>query len=284
MHHIGVNVRWIAKCKYLNDQNIGEHSHPFFHYLYVLNGSGQIIIDGERFTFYRDHIYMVPIGVHHEFSTNSHEKLQVIEIKFDIEKHKACDTVSALPLMMRVDDVNIKHILELMLNEGITQDDYYSTVINLRFHEVLIRLLRGQGYENNNSINVMVDSKIYDCEDTFYPVIKYMRDNIDRPIDLETLADIACLEKSYFSKRFKDRFGDPPIKFLNHMRLAKSKDLLRNSDMNITQISYATGFQSLGYFSRFFTQREGVSPYEYRQRYRENIYIFVEDSRGTQHY
>ena len=99
MHHMGVNVRWIAKCKYLAGQNIGEHSHPFFHYLYVLNGSGQITIDGERFTFYRDHIYMVPAGVHHEFSTNSHEKLQVMEIKFDIGDDKVCDKVSALPPM-----------------------------------------------------------------------------------------------------------------------------------------------------------------------------------------
>lgn len=277
MHHIGINVRWIAKSKYLTNQSIGEHSHPFFHYLYVLNGSGQIIIDGERFTFYKDHVYMIPMDIHHEFSTGNSEELQVIEIKFDILNNESRDRVNALPYVMNVDDSNIKNTLEIMVAEGLNRDIYYSTVINLRFHEVLIRLLRRQQNRYSDLTKVLVDTKVDHSEDILYPVIKYMRENIDRSIDLDTLANIACLEKSYFSKVFKERFGNPPIQFLNDMRLAKSKDLLRNSDMNITQVSYATGFQSLSYFSRFFTQREGMSPYEYKQRYKDNIYIFVQE-------
>jgi AraC-like DNA-binding protein len=61
------------------------------------------------------------------------------------------------------------------------------------------------------------------------------------------------------------------------MRLFKAKELLKYSDMNITQISEQTGFQSLHYFSRFFTQKEGISPYEFRQKYGRNICLYFEE-------
>lgn len=279
MFNTGVDILWIAKCRYSYGQMTEYHAHRFLQYIYVLEGGGHITIDDKRYPFHKDHIYMIPAYTNHEYAFDAQEGLQTIEIKFDISNEELLNLVNQLPKKMMVRNSSIKEKLELMIEEGQETQRYYSDIINLAFCECLTRLLRLQEQEQDLlASRIMKPASSDDNDPLFQPVITYMRENIHENISLDKLADIACLEKTYFSKRFKERYGSSPIRFLNGIRLYQAKELLKYSQMNITQISQKTGFQSIHYFSRFFTQKEGISPYEYRQKHGSSIYLYFEEA------
>jgi len=278
MFNTGINILWIAKCRYMFGQSVVKHAHKFFQYMYIVEGGGHITIGKTQYSFYKDYIYMVPAYSDHEFVIDEQEGLQTIEIKFNIENEEILNMANQLPEMMAVNNSILRQSLEMMLEEGQEANKYYSDIIHLKFCEFLTRLFRAREQEHVTLVGkVMEPSFCSKADPLFEPVIAFMRNNMNKTITLDMIADIVCLEKTYFSKKFKEKYGSSPIRFLNDMRLFKAKELLKYSDMNITQISEQTGFQSLHYFSRFFTQKEGISPYEFRQKYGRNICLYFEE-------
>lgn len=280
MFNTGINIFWIAKCRYVFGQNVDKHTHKFYQYMYVVEGGGHITIGKTQYSFYKDYIYMIPPHSEHEFIIDDEKGLQTIEIKFSVENEEISNKISQLPKIMVINNYVFKQTLEMMLKEGQESNKYYLDIIHLQFCEFLTRLLRVQGQEHVTLIGKVMDPSFCSNMDSiFKPVITYMRNNMSKTITLDMIADIACLEKTYFSKKFKEVYGSPPIHFLNDMRLFKAKELLKYSEMNITEIAEQTGFRSLHYFSRFFTQKEGISPYEFRQKYGYNICLYFEDEK-----
>lgn len=60
--------------------------------------------------------------------------------------------------------------------------------------------------------------------------------------------------------------GITPMNYLRNIRINQAKKLLLHSDMNITQISAAVGFQTIHHFTSTFKKLVGVSPSEYKAR------------------
>jgi AraC-like DNA-binding protein len=94
--------------------------------------------------------------------------------------------------------------------------------------------------------------------------INYMEQNYQRDLTVEELAEVCKLNRSYFSKLFKESMGCPPQEFLIRMRLSKATELLRNSDSSIGNISQSCGYPNQLHFSRAFKKRYGVPPREWR--------------------
>jgi AraC-like DNA-binding protein len=98
------------------------------------------------------------------------------------------------------------------------------------------------------------------------------RDAIDRdyaqPLDVPTLARIAHVSPSHFSRSFKTTFGETPHRYLQRRRIERAMALLRDTATPVTDAALLVGFSSLGTFSRTFHDIVGVSPSEYRRRTR----------------
>ena len=94
--------------------------------------------------------------------------------------------------------------------------------------------------------------------------ITFMEHNYHREITVEDMANVCKLNRSYFSKLFKDSMGCPPQEFLIRMRLSKAADLMKGTGKSIGDISSMCGYPNQLHFSRAFKQRYGVSPREWR--------------------
>jgi AraC-like DNA-binding protein len=70
---------------------------------------------------------------------------------------------------------------------------------------------------------------------------------------------------SYFCKYFKSTVGETPIEYLNTVRINKAYELVMNTKMPITEISFAVGYSSLNYFSRQFKKYTNSSPKDVRK-------------------
>ncbi len=85
------------------------------------------------------------------------------------------------------------------------------------------------------------------------------------PITLDDMARVACLSPTHFLRTFKQTFHETPHHFLTTRRLERAQRLLCQTDLPVTDICFAVGFESLGSFSSLFKRRMGCSPLAYRQ-------------------
>jgi transcriptional regulator GlxA family with amidase domain len=82
------------------------------------------------------------------------------------------------------------------------------------------------------------------------------------------LAEVSGVSEAHFARSFKRAFGVPPHRYLLTRRIEQATTLLRDTDLGITDIAFATGWESLGTFGRIFRDITGLSPGEMRARAR----------------
>jgi AraC-like DNA-binding protein len=86
----------------------------------------------------------------------------------------------------------------------------------------------------------------------------------DSPITVEDLSREVALSPYYLIRAFRHAYKQTPHQYLVGRRIARAKELLRNSELSITEICAAVGFESLGSFSTLFRKVAGISPSAYR--------------------
>lgn len=93
---------------------------------------------------------------------------------------------------------------------------------------------------------------------------KLIRDHSDGELSLREVAKAVNLSANYLSEKFKEVTGVNFVRYVGQTRTAKARDLLRNSDLRISEIAFAVGFQSLSQFNRTFKKLSGRSPSAFR--------------------
>ena len=96
------------------------------------------------------------------------------------------------------------------------------------------------------------------------------RDVMDRsyasPLDIASLARVACVSPAHFIRTFRATFGETPNRYLQRRRVERAMFLLRETERSVTDICMDVGFSSLGTFSRVFREIVGEPPSVYRRR------------------
>jgi AraC-like DNA-binding protein len=94
------------------------------------------------------------------------------------------------------------------------------------------------------------------------------RDAMDRdyakPLNVPALAKIAYASPAHFSRTFRQTFGETPHRYLQRRRVERAMALLVQTEVSVTDICFDVGFNSLGTFSRTFTDVVGMSPSKFR--------------------
>ncbi len=103
-----------------------------------------------------------------------------------------------------------------------------------------------------------------DHSNTVYRVMEYIKSNFGRKITLEQIAACACLSSSHISGLFKKETGITISAYITHVRIEKSKLLLREPKLTIAEVASMCGFEDQSYFTRVFKSQTGISPRKYR--------------------
>ena len=77
---------------------------------------------------------------------------------------------------------------------------------------------------------------------------------------VKRLAEVSGVSEAHFARSFKRAFGLPPHRYLLTRSIEQATTLLRDTDLSITDIAFATGWESLGTFGRIFHDITGTSP------------------------
>ena len=115
--------------------------------------------------------------------------------------------------------------------------------------------------------------------------LRRARDHADRhydePLDLAALAAVANISKFHFQRLFRDAYGVTPADYVSRRRIERAQDLLRATNLTVTEVCHAVGFSSLGSFSSRFRDIVGETPSAFQARYAEGAphvpgcYVFM---------
>lgn len=136
----------------------------------------------------------------------------------------------------------------------------FDTYNVLQANALLNELLTSQIFYKNLTLQFKQN------ESQFHEIIDYMFKNIDKPINIKQLANHCHLSETYFIRRFKQKYGYPPIDYFNRMKIENACQLLTRSPHSIKEISYQIGFEDPLYFSRLFRKIKKQSPSEFREK------------------
>ena len=240
MDHYGENLYWAALRDYPPGISGGipkSHIHRpgEYHYMYVLDGGGRIQIGNDVFAITPGVMYLTAPGVSHSFG-DSPTTLITLELKFVLADPWLREKTAELPPMVEDITGELRQLLERILKEAEAARPYWRKLMELRLRELLLLLLQtAQGDPGEEDPAAL----------TLQPVLRYMQENLPKNITLEDRAAAAHL-------------------YLRCLRLDKAKELLRYSDLTVTQVSEALGFQSLHHFSKAFHHFAGCSPMAYK--------------------
>jgi transcriptional regulator GlxA family with amidase domain len=99
--------------------------------------------------------------------------------------------------------------------------------------------------------------------------LRRARDVADRnyaePLDLAALAAAAGVSKYHFLRCFAAEYGETPMQYLTRRRIERATDLLRATNLTVTEVCGLVGYSSLGSYSQRFTELVGMSPSQYQR-------------------
>lgn len=149
--------------------------------------------------------------------------------------------------------------------------DLIVSIIEILFGPAVARRINQEfliGFQRGYSLSSLeFDGQKYHSDHQIMTAQYWLERNFKDDIGVESLAADRGMSPRNFSRRFKQATGDSPSHYLQRVRIEVAKDLLRNSNKNISNIAFDIGYNDNSYFSRMFKKHLGCLPNKYREEY-----------------
>ena len=76
---------------------------------------------------------------------------------------------------------------------------------------------------------------------------------------------MVCLSEDRFGHLFREGVGQPPLQYINAMRLRKALNMLKTNQYTVTEVADAVGFRDYNHFGRLFRKQYGCTPNEIKR-------------------
>jgi len=155
---------------------------------------------------------------------------------------------------------------------NIIRDHYGSAIANRVARRMVVPPYREGGQAQFIERPVPVSTR----DSKMNELIVYLRRNLDKPHDLDSLAGFVSMSRRTLTRHFIKATGTTLGDWLNSERLQRSQELLETTNSSIESVSEMVGFQSPISFRQSFKARFSVSPSEWRRAFRGPASVDVE--------
>lgn len=237
-----------------------QHSHDFCEILYVAGGAGEAILEGKKFRLAPGDLVVVNPGTLHEERSDAKAPLRLIFLAirdFAVPGLPAGCLSQEKYRVLSCGEYRYKMDIYLreLLQETSSQIEFYQEISRGLVSALLVlvmRLIR---------INPEDEAALsQECQ----KIKEYLDQNFTSPITLDSLSETVYISKHYLSHLFKEQTGVSPIKYLTSKRMEKACELLSETELPVSEVSKAVGYENPLYFSQVFKRIYGISPVKYR--------------------
>lgn len=255
------NLIYITYTKYENDWPSFMHTHPFTELFLVTGGVGQFYVENDVYPLKKGDFILVNPNTTHTEKSGEENPLEYIAVAVDNFSLNLDNEANHFMFNCILKNPDIIKYMDSMLNEQENNKPYSDHICQNILEIILIEILR------TTKTNVDTEPTVSSSKECF-KLKKYLDSNYASKITIDDLAKLSNLNKYYLIHSFNRYFGSSPINYLCKIRIRVAKELLKNSDYSIDQISQSAGFSSQSYFTQCFKKDCGMSPSAYRQKER----------------
>jgi len=193
---------------------------------------------------------------------------QVVSGLFSFEGSPLPAVMSALPPIIHIpcgdagSPAWLEAISSFLVSEAQQADPGSSLMISRLIDLLVIRTLRSWAATEANRVGWLGGLS----EEGIGRVLNAMHADPFRHWTVQAFAKIAGMSRSIFAERFTEAVGESPLRYLSRWRLTLAADLLRNSDLKVTEVAYRSGYASDAAFSRAFKAHFGYAPSKAKAR------------------
>jgi len=253
------------------------HRHTYFEVCLVGDwGGGIFTVEGDPLTIGPGDLFIARPGIVHRIQNTGERGMELYWVSFSwpvdpsgVSARKASESETLLrafsesPVLIRRDDGSLRHAWDALRFAAAGPETLGKTAqLNSMAAAVLLTLAQmgcGEGLPAPPPPN---------HDDSDRPArlaVRYIHDNLNRPLGVEEVADHVHLSARHLARLFRELTGSSPSEYIETARLTRARHLLAHSDRSITEIAKATGYEDVRYFSRVFRARHGQNPTEFRR-------------------
>lgn len=162
---------------------------------------------------------------------------------------------STMPYTVELDYSNkVRSLFDKMDEQYMTNAPFLQYSLSCLFEQILLTIamarVRIEGYR------------------TLKESIKYIHTHYMEKIEIPSLAKMEGLSNSRFITLFSNETGKAPSEYILMLRLSKACELIVATDMQVSTIGASVGYKDQYFFSKIFKKHMGISPLEYRKKYK----------------
>lgn len=255
--------------KHVLTEKIDTHWHDFFEMGCIVSGMGRHVVNGQSFRLQPGMVFLLTTADFHELIPDEGETIELFDFIFNDSLMRPAIYETVLghsgQLIHTFDSEHAQEMeSEFTLLWGESQHWQFGSEILVQgsFERIVVHLVRQL---EPNRLGDRNESK-----ETIHPSIRkallYIQHHFRKPLSLADAADYAGLSANYFSECFRRQVGISFQDYLNERRLQFASSLLRSSELPVTEVCFAAGFNTIPHFDRIFKRKFGCSPREYRKR------------------
>lgn len=238
-----------------------------FYFLYLKTGTMKLAIGEIETSISSNTLVVIPPDTPYAYSQPNSEPLFYYWIHFTGSYALSClkeFDLFPLPLIRRNTDVlnPIEYQMQKMFDTFIKNGALRDAELSHCMDAILIEIAKHSHTENDDTKKLSKS-------------IKYIHANYTSDIKIPDLAAMEFLSSSRYSVLFNRIIHTSPYQYIINLRLKAACEMLRDSNLGVTQIAELLGFQSCFFFSKLFKKHLGISPLQYRK----NILLLQESEK-----
>ena len=255
------------------------HSHKEYELTFSENVTGVRLVVGDSAEVIEETDLVLITGNELEHAWEQHEckskEIHEITIQFssDLIPNSLLEKNQFFPIKRMIEKAQkglcfpletIKKIRPFLIELTEEKDGFYATI---KLWEILYKLSL---CENSRTLASQSFSKavIHSDSRRVRLIQNYINDHFQEEIRLEQLSEMVDMNNTAFSRFFKQRTGKSLSEYIISIRLGHAARLLLETNLSISETSYACGFNNLSNFNRLFKKYKNCTPKEFRSTYK----------------
>lgn len=236
-------------------------SHAYYELTYVDRGTLTTEIDGSVYSLKERELIIYGPGQFHKQIIKEGTSCSYITVLFELdstENHFDFLLDKVFPYTKK-----IHTLVKTFVNESSSLVPYMDSLLLCLFQEIIIRLLQTEFIIEEHDKKPVTDARQHYHDELLEKILTYIDETIYEPLTVGEICQKFSMSRSSLQILFNENLNQTPKKYINELKLEKSRQLISERRYTISEIALMLGFNSIHYFSRAFTQKYNMAPTEY---------------------